>query len=271
MMANSNGSPQSSSGMEKVASVALVIPIYKPVLPNLEEFSIDYSRAIVPNRPGIFVAPMGFDDRYYRQRYPDFAIMHFDAGFFSSVEAYSRLLLQPDFYRRFAAYEFILILQPDAILFKDDLDFWTGQPYDYIGAPWPKGLELTVWRDRFRGGDVRRVKAWVGNGGLSLRRVRACLDLIREFPETQQAFLHATANEDAFFSIMGLVSDAFRLPDPIAASRFAMELEPEQYLAANGGCYPMGAHAWALVSPKFWTPCLPPLATVLGHPAGSVY
>lgn len=248
---------------ERQGRVAILVPIYKPQFEPLEQFSIDYSLSITPNRDYFFVSPDGLDRAYYSSRYPGVRFEPFPADYFDSVDSYSRLLLSPEFYQRFDAYEFVLILQPDAILFRDDLDYWMDQPFDYIGAPWPDGLELTVWRDRFAGEQARRVKASVGNGGLSLRRVQKCLSLIDEFPETHSAFLRAMANEDSYFAIMGLLSSAFIIPDEVVASRFSIELKPEYYYSINGLQYPMGAHAWWIVQPKFWAPCLPPLASIL--------
>lgn len=252
-----------STAAERHGRVAILIPIYKSQFESLEQFSIDFSLSIAGNRDCFFIAPEGLDCAYYKARYSNVRMERFPASYFDSVDSYSRLLLSPSFYARFAAYEFVLILQPDAILFRDDLDYWTDQPYDYIGAPWPDGLELTVWRDRFGDGNSRRVKASVGNGGLSLRRVQKCMALLGEFPETHAAFLRATANEDSYFAIMGLLSNHFSIPNEIIASKFAMELKPEYYYSINGLCYPMGAHAWWIVQPKFWAPCLPPLASIL--------
>lgn len=246
-----------------MSRIAVLIPIYKTRFEPLEQFSVDYSRAVIAGRECCFLAPAGLDCSYYNERYPGVSIEFFPAGYFESIDSYNRLLLSPDFYRRFIRYEFILILQPDAILIRDELDFWTAQPFDYIGAPWPDGVELTVWRDRFRDNFRRRVRASVGNGGLSLRRVRKCLALLGEFPETHGVFLEAGTNEDSYFSLLGLLSTDFVLPNEVIASRFSMELKPEFYFAVNGGRYPMGAHAWWTVQPKFWAPCIPPLAAIL--------
>lgn len=248
---------------EQQNRVGILVPIYKPRFEPLEQFSIDFSLSIAANRDCFFVAPDGLDCAYYTSRYPRVPLEYFPADYFDSIDAYSRLLLSTTFYSRFDAYEFVLILQPDAILFRDDLDYWINQPFDYIGAPWPVALELTVWRDRFSGEQRRRVKASVGNGGLSLRRVKKCLSLIDEFPETHAAFLRATANEDSYFAIMGLLSNNFNIPNELIASIFSMELEPKYYYSINGLRYPMGAHAWWIVEPRFWAPCLPPLASVL--------
>lgn len=243
--------------------VAILIPIYKPELSSLEQFSIDYSLSVIKNRACFFVAPRGLDCRYYIERYPQVQFEFFPPEYFDSIDSYNRLLLGASFYDRFISHEFVLILQPDAILIRDDLDFWTEQPFDYIGAPWPDGVELTVWRDRFRDERRRRVRASVGNGGLSLRRVGKCLALIHEFPETNAVFVEAGTNEDSYFSLLGLLSTDFIVPNEIIASRFSMELKPDFYYAVNGGRFPMGAHAWWTVQPRFWAPCIPPLAAVL--------
>ncbi len=250
------------------SSSAIVIPIYKRELNTLERFSVDYSLAMVEGRPCIFVAPEGLDARYYHERYPQVMFERFPDDYFRSVDDYSRLLLTRLFYQRFLTYEFILLVQPDAIVLRDDLDFWTRQPYDYIGAPWPKGVELVIKRDRFRGDLARYLKVCVGNGGFSLRRVAKCAALLAEFPESVLDFSYAGANEDVFFSLMGALSAHFIIPNEITASRFAMEFRPEYYFAVNGGYYPMGVHAWWLVQPHFWASCVPPLAAVLDGAQG---
>lgn len=244
-------------------AVAVVVPIYKRQFEPLEQFSIDYSLAQIDRRPTRFVAPESLDVSYYAGRYPATRVERFPDEYFTSIEAYSRLLLREDFYRRFAAHEFMLLLQPDAILLRDELDFWTAQPFDYIGAPWPEPMELTVRRDHFKDALARRVRATVGNGGFSLRRVGRCIGLIREFPEMNALFIANGTNEDGFFSLLGTLSADFLIPNEVVASRFAIELKPEYYFAVNGGRYPMGVHAWGIVQPTFWAPCIPPLAQVL--------
>lgn len=237
--------------------VAVLIPIYKPALSPLEEFSVTHSLSLIKERECVFVAPDGLDVSYYQKHYPRLRFELFAPENFTSVESYSRLLLSPDFYRRFLAYEFILILQPDAILFRDDLDFWMDQGYDYIGAPWPEGIEITLWRDDFQGERRQRIRTHVGNGGLSLRRVRSCLELINEFPETYAAFVRSGTNEDAYFSLLATQSAGFRIPEPIVASRFSMELGPEYYLSVNGHRIPMGSHGWSSIRPDIWLNQMP--------------
>jgi hypothetical protein len=178
---------------------------------------------------------------------------------FASIVEYNRLLLSPDFYRSYAAYEFILILQTDAVLLRDDLDEWCATPFAYVGAPWPDGVEILVSAGAFTGTNSKKVRVHVGNGGLSLRRVRSCLSLLAEFPEVLEIFIRTGSSEDLYFSIMGGLSHDFVIPNEITASRFALELRPSYYLAVNGGRIPMGGHAWWKYEPECWRAWLPAL------------
>lgn len=94
-------------------------------------------------------------------------------------------MLQPDLYRTFDQFEFVLICQTDALLVRPlpHDDAWA---FDYVGAPWRPRYRLR-WARRQR--RLKRSRfGWssntvaVGNGGLSLRRTSVfskCLD----FPE----------------------------------------------------------------------------------------
>jgi hypothetical protein len=173
----------------KDKSLEILIPVYKPEFSPIEQFSIDYSLAMMPEakpqlrRPGwprLFLLPGAISGGTIR------VLSRGVLCFGGPVTAAS--CWGSDFYRRFLTREFILILQPDAIVLRDDLDAWMGRPYDYIGAPWPDGIEFTVRRDRFRGDLNRRIRTHVGNGGFSLRRTRKCLALLAEFSEMAGVF-----------------------------------------------------------------------------------
>lgn len=46
-------------------------------------------------------------------------------------------MLSAEFYERFLAWDYILLCQTDAFVFRDELADWCARGYDYIGAPWP--------------------------------------------------------------------------------------------------------------------------------------
>lgn len=245
-------------GAAAMRKTIILVPIYKDRLDPLEQYSLDHSLAVLGGRhPLLFIGPEGLDLSAYQARYPGMQYLAFPAENFASIPGYNRLLLSPGFYTRFLSYEYLLILQTDAILLRDELDYWAAQPFDYVGAPWPDGVEILVNAGVFEGARGKRTRAHVGNGGLSLRRVRKCLSLLQEFGAAVDIFHRTGSSEDLFFSIMGGLSTDFILPNEVMASRFAMELKPSFYFAVNGGVPPMGGHAWWKYEPEFWRQLLP--------------
>lgn len=242
--------PQEHS-LEKLASVVVLIPVYKETLDTHEEFSVDYSLAIIMQRDIRFIAPENLGTTYYEQRYPGVPIDRFPPPCFESIQEYNRLLLNPDFYKRYSRFQFMLILQTDAIVLKDELDFWCTRPFDYVGAPWPRAYELNLETGRFEGGFSKHVHVNVGNGGLSLRRIFKCIQLLAEFKVEADVFRRTGSSEDLFFSVMGSLSTDFILPNEVTASMFSMEGSPSYYFKINGGHSPMGAHAWRINEPDF--------------------
>ncbi len=247
-----------------MSSLVILVPIYQPRLSALERFSLQHSLSVLqPGRQVCFIGPQGLDMRAYAADFPGVPLIAFDPVHFASIKGYNRLLMSPAFYQHFGQFEFSLILQTDAILLRDELDAWMARPYDYVGAPWPDGVEILVNLDRFVGEHARKVKALVGNGGLSLRRNRACIGLLEEFPQALNYFVQTGSSEDLFFSFMGALSTRFVMPNEATASLFALELRPEQYLSLNQGRAPMGGHAWAKYNPAFWLDQLGPAADAI--------
>lgn len=240
-----------------MTEVEIIVPIYKEVLSAREEFSLDHSLNALANYRRVFIAPIGLNIAYYTKRHGGcFRFYHPD--FFSSIQGYNRLLVSVEFYEGFAGVAFLLILQPDVFVFRDDLPRWLSQPFDYVGAPWPEGFELRVQAGKFARAGGKTIKAYVGNGGFSLRRRAKCIALIREHAEIANWFVVTGSNEDLFFAIMGSLSSDFILPNQMTASEFSVELEPEKYFELNGQVLPMGVHAWEKYRPEFWRPHMPP-------------
>jgi hypothetical protein len=234
-------------------SVEIVVPIYKTDLSNDEMLSVDRTFQVLMAYPLTFFAPAGLDVSLYAERYPLAKFKFFEKKYFASVQDYSRLLVQTEFYDAFADKEFLLIVQPDVYVFKDDLAQWLNSPYDYVAAPWPTGLSLNIKFGKFLiGGEGRTYTTYVGNGGFSLRRISKCKSLIEEHSDVADWFMQSGSAEDLFFSFMGALSVDFNIPNQIKASLFSMEMAPEYFYHLNSGILPMGAHAFAQYSPNFW-------------------
>lgn len=193
---------------------------------------------------------------------------------FTSLESYSSLLLSADFYQRLHAYEWLLIVQPDALLLTEAWSNWLAMPYSYIGAPMFAGLEEPVEPLRLIGG---------GNGGLSLRNLCHCRAVLEYrgwlYPQLR-CYERATLPhqpwraefrslrhhlftgvgcieqlplfEDLFWSYVApQLSALFTVAPPELAMRFAFEAKP-QWLWERTGQLPAGCHAYARYGAGFW-------------------
>jgi hypothetical protein len=156
-MKNSSGNPSS----------VVVVPIYREFLSDNERHSLNQCFRVFSSRPIMFVAPKGLATSTYESIAGSKPVefVFFPRRFFRSIESYSLLLMSRRFYRRFTPFDYLLVYQLDAYAFRDDLDVWCEKGFDYIGAP---------WIDSSSTGGIS--PTGVGNGGFSLRRVRAFLD-----------------------------------------------------------------------------------------------
>ncbi len=234
------------------ASLVIVVPVYKPQLNMLEQFSVDNLLARAPGRKIVFVAPQGLNERYYRERFPGLPFERFEDRFFASLAGYNEMMLSPMFYQRFAAHDFLLVHQTDALLFKDDLDGWMRSGHDYIGGPWPQGITLDAMVANASLYSDSALRLFVGNGGFSLRSVKKCIAVIAEAAELHFLWRTRCLYEDCFFAFAGAMTQQFSIPGADVASRFSLECQPAQFFAANGGVVPTGCHAWWKFDLPFW-------------------
>jgi hypothetical protein len=238
-------------------SVEVLVPVYRTELRAAEQFSVDRTVQILGRHGITFLAPVGLDTSYYANRYPGSLFRFEPAHYFQSAKTYSRLLVSEGFYAREPGSEFLLIVQPDVYIFRDELEKWLQMPFDYIGAPWPNGIDINVAVGRFAKHGGKATRAYVGNGGFSLRRRKKCLKLIQEHHEIAQWFIQTGSNEDLFFSFIGTLTNDFIIPNQITAASFSWEVQPEHYYALLDGALPMGAHAYEKYSPEFWQSHIP--------------
>ena len=175
---------------------AVVIPVYKEELNEFEKISLAQVRKVLSNYPLIFLAPEGKTFSYTEND----LILYAPQEFFQSVRTYSDLLTSPAFYRAFLSYEYILIYQLDAFVFSDQMEYFCSLGYDYIGAAWSSIFRREfIYRDK-----VYKVR--VGNGGFSLRNVKACCKVFDEHPNIVNAFKGFV--DDDFWSFMGLIEES---------------------------------------------------------------
>ena len=251
----------------------VVIPIYKSIPTDLELSSFRQLLKVLSKYDIYIYTYQGLDlSIYYNEASSlnkGLNIEYFDKKFFSSVKGYNRFCLTVDFYKRVSKYEYMLIYQLDAWVFRDELEYWCNKGYDYVGAP---------FFDNF-GSHENGDKLWtVGNGGLCLRRNKFFIDFLSyKWPinkkiEINNGFtafiisclkligIHNTMywyiqhlnewiNEDYFFTnYIPKISNNSRLipamPSPLDALNFSFERSPSYSFSLCGNKLPFGCHAF---------------------------
>lgn len=267
--------------------VAVVTPIYKPFheLAESELASLRSSCKNLQRYSHVLVGPknIGWSDYrdFYRQYQINPIFKPFDSYYFDSIRGYNKLLKSHIFYTALSAYEFILILQTDAYVFRDELEFWCNKDWDYVGAPWFDG-----YHDAKHGS----ILIGVGNGGFSLRKVetfkriarriklltylekfwrRSGIGMLIPFMELLAAIktllkikrlekvpsmlLNSCVNEDIYWGdIVEATFDDFILAPLTDAIGFSFEANPSHLYTINNYALPFGCHGWLKYEPSFW-------------------
>lgn len=156
----------------------VVIPVYKAECTTIEEASFRQCLSVLTDYDICLITFKELDLSFYSDESLKIGkrlhIEYFNKSYFTSVAGYNRLCLTKGFYERFVhQYEYILIYQLDAWVFRNEVQYWCDKKYDYIGAPWFKAInargEAPVYSKEFDG---------VGNGGLTLRRIEYCINIL---------------------------------------------------------------------------------------------
>ena len=218
--------------------VAVVIPTHKEKLHWFEAVSFERLRFVLRKFPIIFAVPNGSNFSYVKES--GLPKIEFPASCFASGVAYNLMMMNARFYEAFSSYEYILIAQLDAFIFSDQLEYFCNLGYDYIGAPWP------VWN----GHQGRNLFLHVGNGGLSLRKVKACQQLLSSRQDLIKAWNRPA--EDCFFAYASRMDNNFHVAPISVAFKFACEWDAARCVRKNGGSLPFGCHGWQRYSADFY-------------------
>lgn len=218
--------------------VAVVIPYYHKDLSVLERISFQRCKTVLKKYPIILLVPNTMTDVNVPVG-DGIVCRKVPAAWLESVKSYNEMMLSLAFYELFLDYTYILIYQLDAFVFGDELERFCMYGYDYIGAPWLHGM-------KYLKNDCRGVW-YVGNGGFSLRKVSACLEVLKN--ETE---IEANVNEDLYFA--GCNSENFRVAPKEIALQFSYERDVCECYEMNGRKIPFGCHAWEKYDFGFWKP-----------------
>lgn len=260
--------------MSNQNKVAIVIPFYKSSLTELEKISLDQCFKVLSHYPLIAIKPDSLDLSGLSFSKAFSQIVTFKDSFFKNVQGYNALMLSSGFYQQFLDYEFILIYQLDAFVFRDELSQWCTKGYDYIGAPWLKRNHDKTRLDAFKTKLKKRFYTFfniskygvpsdrqfdnrVGNGGFSLRRVQKFYSLSLKFRNEMQPYFDRNEfkfHEDVFWSIeVNRKRQRLKIPSYWEALHFSFENNPERSMQLTNNQLPFGCHAWDLHT-DFWKP-----------------
>lgn len=248
--------------------IVIVIPVHRTRLTPDETLSVSQCERILGRYDVCFACP---DSVRNITGFEHIAVEHFNDEYFDGIHGYNRLMMTEIFYQRFARYTYMLIYQPDAFVFRDELLEWVERDYSYIGAPWILKAKYRtpfgrfILRFRGLGHSFRRqpfrpllLGDKVGNGGFSLRRTADFIRVCRNEQEAIQTYHDKSTqwseyNEDAFWA----TRPSFRYPTAKEALGFAFDLYPEECLRQAGHVLPFGCHGWSKTGVSdFWRPLI---------------
>jgi hypothetical protein len=257
--------------MDTIKKAAVIIPFYKDTLTAFDSVALRQCHKMLSAYPIIAIKPNSLVLPDEVTNYPFFKTVNFADDYFKDVQGYNRLLLDETFYRQFLDYEYILIHQLDAFVFKNELQYWCSQGIDYVGAPWIKPVKPRFFilsrlrsylQTRFNTQkdslpSEKQLEYKVGNGGFSLRKTRIFYDLcitqkvkIKQYNSNSSHYF----NEDIFWSIeVNRKRKLLNIPGYKKALKFAFEFNPERAFITNKHQLPFGCHGWD-INIDFWRP-----------------
>ncbi len=262
--------------------VAVVIPHYREMLNEDERQSLNQCAEVLGRYALFMVLPEDIEGNsitdLFAQKKVSIDRKCFPKEYFDGIRGYNQLMLSKQFYQAFVDYDYILIYQTDAFVFRDELTEWCERGYDYIGAPWFQSYWL--WRSN--------TKLWTsGNGGLSLRNVASFLKVlnhkgpfkplrsflninnspllkIKKLPFNRLVNITIENTVEFFTSINQTTEDRFWGVDTMesyldfnvapneVAMRFSFECNPRHLYKLTNQQLPFGCHAWRKYDKDFW-------------------
>lgn len=254
--------------------VVVLIFVHKASLEWYEVISLRQCFRILSRYPIRLVCPAAMDTGAYYKVVPELTVDRVPARWLASIEQYNRLKMLPYLYRRYSQFEFMLTYELDAFVFRDELEAWCGQGWDFVGAPWFEGYDKATPDARPCG---------VGNSGFSLRRTSAMLkvgrtlryqrkpiELIRDWRDGRaglKGLVSALTYRNNFFGSLNdyagqedkywceIVAQrfaGFRVAPYDRARMFSFEVNPSRLFSECDRVLPFGCHKWMQYEPEFW-------------------
>ncbi|GAB3693572.1 hypothetical protein GCM10027592_13560 [Spirosoma flavus] len=229
-------------------NIVIIVPVYKKEISFFEKKSLSQCLIVLKKYDICIVHPDGLDVSYYDTRLKkagvNFLIKAIDSQYFQGIDGYNRLMLSVGFYQQFTDYNFLLLYQLDAYIFKDQISEWCNKNYTLVGAPIHEDILKIIRHKYFVDFNTKLdQKIILMNGGFSLRHIQTIIKVLQYKEERIQNFLNKSWPEDMILAIL-LSENKYKLPDKKEALTFAFEAHPRQAYKANAQQLPTGCHAW---------------------------
>jgi len=266
--------------LEKVKP-AVVIPTHQESLNADEYISLRQCQKVLGKRDIFLLAPNNININVYHDIFPNLKTILVPPDLMKDIGAYNRMMISPLIFNHLSNYSHVLIHEPDALVLKDELDYWCNQKLDYIGAPWVEYCPATK----------NHIPKQVGNFGFSLINIESAntiflnnsrwftltmiiRELLRGLRGRKGAFqmtikacgsagLLSNASElfkdhcDIFWSFTVPKSEPwFKIAKPEQAAYFAWEKHPNSCYEFCKQKIPFGIHAWSKYDREFLIPLL---------------
>ncbi|MEK6788301.1 MAG: DUF5672 family protein [Pseudomonadota bacterium] len=260
----------------------VIVPVHKEIPLPLERVSLSRCADVLGAYKIILVAPKGLSLDIYSEILPMASCLRIDEKFMANISAYNSMMISPVIVSQLDSYSHMLVHEPDAIVFRDDLYYWCWQPLDYIGAPWFEGYDNAKFDAKIIG---------IGNSGFSLhnldalrritsskhrwypfkeilsdiiqgfkgdlRRLQKGLKAIGSAGQLRGAWKIYDGNCDLYWSnIVPKVDSKYRVAIISDALNFSWEALPSRCMELNSNKLPFGMHAWARYDIDFIKPYL---------------
>lgn len=264
----------------------IVIPCYKTNITRDEQASLIQCVKVLKQWDICLIAPIDLNLENYikliEKLHKNVSILRFPDEYFDSVESYSQLMLNIDFYKSFNNYKYMLIYQLDAWVFSDNLREWCKSGFDYIGAPW--------FEDYAMCNKNSKLLEYCGNGGFSLRNIqKTCTLLSKNYHAVKKLLMIYKENRHKSFIINiinyplvilkwlfqrerfvpvwkitnlnedGIITDVarkiyadFKVAKAKEAIPFAFECNSDVLYEMNNKQLPFGCHAYKKYNWDFW-------------------
>ena len=221
--------------------VAIVVPVYHKELFVYEKIAIEQRRKVLGGYDTFYIVPECIASSVGTMLM-DGVIKVVPNEYMNSISSYNKMMLREETYSWFLGYEYILIYQTDAFVFNDRLQYFCEMGYDYFGAPWIKG---SLYFSDIETNPIY----YVGNGGLSLRKVERCIEVLGNM----KSDINNTDDiipEDLFWAVQFEKSKSIAPID--VALKFSFERYSVYCYRINGFDIPFGCHQWMKYDFTFW-------------------